>query len=351
MDEKTTVCFDYGLEDALNAFETILGFERPRRQRNAVTPYAKNTVKAKYEKWATRVADMPMPTKVAYINGRIHGKNLTAKNIYSFLLYLHHHTKTIPYAAVCARIGEGPTYQLTLDFTVEYKNQTESGTVFNNLWYADVEQRPKRCREQTIMVMAQDQQNYEKVNEKFGRLESFFQHRFSDEPTAKALYEVFQKHQGNPWIVLQNYSLDQITFDTILQHKKPGKKAVVLNNTTKVMEKHFGSYWKGVEKVLDSNFHYIGVQKQRPLPRIQVPNSVSLDIFITQRGLCKKCLKKLDKTCELDHRIPLFLGGTHELSNLQYLCTLCHSWKTHYETMFRSKRINLRDLLNSTTTY
>lgn len=41
---------------------------------------------------------------------------------------------------------------------------------------------------------------------------------------------------------------------------------------------------------------------------------------------------------ELDHVIPLIDGGTHELANLQTLCTPCHKRKTSQEARDRALR-------------
>jgi 5-methylcytosine-specific restriction endonuclease McrA len=41
---------------------------------------------------------------------------------------------------------------------------------------------------------------------------------------------------------------------------------------------------------------------------------------------------------ELDHVVPLIDGGSHELSNLQTLCTPCHKKKTAEEARCRAQR-------------
>jgi len=43
---------------------------------------------------------------------------------------------------------------------------------------------------------------------------------------------------------------------------------------------------------------------------------------------------------ELDHIVPLIDGGSHELSNLQTLCTPCHKTKTAEESRARAARRN-----------
>jgi 5-methylcytosine-specific restriction endonuclease McrA len=41
---------------------------------------------------------------------------------------------------------------------------------------------------------------------------------------------------------------------------------------------------------------------------------------------------------ELDHKLPLIDGGTHDLSNLQTLCVPCHRKKSAYEHSERAAR-------------
>ena len=46
---------------------------------------------------------------------------------------------------------------------------------------------------------------------------------------------------------------------------------------------------------------------------------------------------------ELDHRVPLIDGGTHELSNLQTLCVPCHHKKSAREHSERAAHIRERE--------
>jgi hypothetical protein len=48
----------------------------------------------------------------------------------------------------------------------------------------------------------------------------------------------------------------------------------------------------------------------------------------SQKWKCKMCGKLLDHSYEVDHIVPLYKGGTNDVSNLQALCRNCHGKKT-----------------------
>lgn len=50
-----------------------------------------------------------------------------------------------------------------------------------------------------------------------------------------------------------------------------------------------------------------------------------------QKWLCGMCNNMMDYTYEIDHRIPLFKGGTNDINNLMALCRNCHGKKTILE--------------------
>lgn len=49
-------------------------------------------------------------------------------------------------------------------------------------------------------------------------------------------------------------------------------------------------------------------------------------IFAFQKGCCAICKTSLD-SYEIDHVMPLFLGGKHDSSNIQILCRHCNRTK------------------------
>jgi hypothetical protein len=50
-----------------------------------------------------------------------------------------------------------------------------------------------------------------------------------------------------------------------------------------------------------------------------------------QHWKCGSCKQTLDYTYEIDHHVPLFKGGSNEISNLIALCRNCHGKKTLLE--------------------
>ena len=51
-------------------------------------------------------------------------------------------------------------------------------------------------------------------------------------------------------------------------------------------------------------------------------------IASSQKWSCAHCQQLLDNTYEVDHVIPLYKGGTNDLTNLEALCRNCHGKKT-----------------------
>lgn len=73
-----------------------------------------------------------------------------------------------------------------------------------------------------------------------------------------------------------------------------------------------------------------------------------LKLFLEANGCCAQCCLKIQpgKRWDIDHVIPLALGGSNDARNLQVLCQACHleKTKTDLSTTAKSKRRQLRHL-------
>jgi 5-methylcytosine-specific restriction endonuclease McrA len=56
-------------------------------------------------------------------------------------------------------------------------------------------------------------------------------------------------------------------------------------------------------------------------------------IASNQAWKCGTCAEIMDYTYEIDHHIPLFKGGSNDISNLIALCRNCHGKKTILENI------------------
>ena len=54
------------------------------------------------------------------------------------------------------------------------------------------------------------------------------------------------------------------------------------------------------------------------------------DILVSQLRKCKLCEVDLEPNWHLDHIVPVKLGGSGKLSNLQALCRKCNMWKSGF---------------------
>jgi len=99
----------------------------------------------------------------------------------------------------------------------------------------------------------------------------------------------------------------------------------------------------GLTNVIDPSILY----KQGSLLKPQIKNIVpGLDdgkrlvsettkklVASKQHWTCGMCKKMLDETFEVDHVIPLYKGGSNEISNLMALDPICHRKKTNADRL------------------
>ena len=77
--------------------------------------------------------------------------------------------------------------------------------------------------------------------------------------------------------------------------------------------------------------------------------SFRLSLFLKRKGICSDCNRKIEagKAWDIDHILPLAMGGTNAPENLQILCRPCHRSKTSHSDIpciAKTKRLNARHL-------
>ena len=87
----------------------------------------------------------------------------------------------------------------------------------------------------------------------------------------------------------------------------------------------------------------------RPTRRYVFSTSFRLNLFLKRKGTCTSCSQKIDagKAWDIDHILPVALGGTNDSKNLQILCKPCHRSKTSQSdipSIAKTKRLKARHL-------
>jgi 5-methylcytosine-specific restriction endonuclease McrA len=95
------------------------------------------------------------------------------------------------------------------------------------------------------------------------------------------------------------------------------------------------------EQKNDSNTRYVR--------RTTFSTSFRLSLFLKRKGICSDCTRKIEagNAWDIDHILPLAMGGTNATENLQILCRPCHRSKTTQSDIPRiakTKRLNARHL-------
>ena len=76
-----------------------------------------------------------------------------------------------------------------------------------------------------------------------------------------------------------------------------------------------------------SNFDPMSFLKNTKVKR-NVNESTKKFVASSQEWKCKNCNNLFDATYEIDHKTPLYKGGTNDINNLEALCRNCHGKKT-----------------------
>lgn len=72
---------------------------------------------------------------------------------------------------------------------------------------------------------------------------------------------------------------------------------------------------------------------------VAIPPRIKDAIARKADDCCQKCTRAVGNglRAEIDHIIPLIIGGEHRQSNLQLLCHECHGAKTALDVKLKSK--------------
>ncbi|WP_457548724.1 HNH endonuclease [Archaeoglobus sp.] len=77
-------------------------------------------------------------------------------------------------------------------------------------------------------------------------------------------------------------------------------------------------------------------EKTKEVKRSSIPEAVKFEVLSRQGHRCAFCGKFL-KIYEFDHVVPVALGGTSDVNNVQALCPECHSFKTKFDRLLISR--------------
>lgn len=75
------------------------------------------------------------------------------------------------------------------------------------------------------------------------------------------------------------------------------------------------------------------------------PPRVKVRVYLLAEGKCICCTRFIDGSkivAEYDHVVPLILGGENRESNLQLLCSECHSAKSVLDVKLKAKVARVR---------
>lgn len=75
--------------------------------------------------------------------------------------------------------------------------------------------------------------------------------------------------------------------------------------------------------------YFVDVLKEKKKnKRTKLTQHVKKYVAANQKWSCNHCQHLLDASYEIDHIVPIYQGGSNDISNLQALCRNCHGKKT-----------------------
>jgi len=77
---------------------------------------------------------------------------------------------------------------------------------------------------------------------------------------------------------------------------------------------------------------------QQPPVRKRLTPAQRIILAASQQYRCAMCDALLPSAWEVDHRVPLYDGGSNDWSNLHVICPVCHALKTQREAIQREEK-------------
>ena len=138
------------------------------------------------------------------------------------------------------------------------------------------------------------------------------------------------------WVVYKSYDGVYYLYNNTYNNKtiKNGNTDVTRETEIKKNENDLSPYVIITEEeydILKNEQHQNDNKKNCKIHKRNVSSLTKKMVASSQQWKCGSCKQTLDYTYEIDHHIPLFKGGSNELSNLIALCRNCHGKKTLLE--------------------
>jgi 5-methylcytosine-specific restriction endonuclease McrA len=125
------------------------------------------------------------------------------------------------------------------------------------------------------------------------------------------------------WVVYQSYNGVYYLYNN--SSKTINKENVYIEN--KKNELDLSPY----VIITEEEYDILKNEKKCKIYKRNVSSLTKKMVASNQEWKCGSCNQTLDYTYEIDHHIPLFKGGSNEVSNLIALCRNCHGKKTLLE--------------------
>ena len=128
--------------------------------------------------------------------------------------------------------------------------------------------------------------------------------------------------------IAKRWPLQTLRKHKVVDYTRNGSTfTLLLDNITKEQRER-------LVEICDSRYQEY-VDKMRRLPwfdrrgfREHIPGQTRFDVLAKSKGVCVACgVSSLERALEIDHIVPVSMGGTNELSNFQALCYKCNAQK------------------------